>query len=315
MKKAILITSAVFLVSAILTVSFAIGLGASGIRSLFDGTAEEYIYDAIDKIEQLDSRFEDLGEKIEDRFDYNRLDHLDHGCESEYDLAYSKSTELDLSGETVTLGFDAAEIRVVPATDSKLCVDMNVYSKFQTDKELFGILINTDGYNYYLKKLNDIDSSMAKVTVIVPESVKEIKIKASAGEITVQDISLSNLDIELDAGEADIENIQAENGRVKVKAGEISFDEACKFNDLEAVVDIGEISYDLPASQNVKINYSVNLGTANMEYGISDYVAYDANGNKVSSLGRIGRLESTNADENAAKVVLTVGTGNIIFDK
>ena len=307
MKKAILITSAVFLVSAILTVAFAVGLGASGIRSLFDGTAEGYINDFIDKVEQLDGRFEDLGDKIDNR--------LDHDFDSAYDLAYSKSTEVDLSGDTVTLGFDAAEIRVVPATDSKLIVDMNVYSKFQTDKELFGILINTDGYDYYLKKLDNIDRSAAKVTVAVPESVKEIKIKASAGEISVQNFSLSKLDIELDAGEVDIENVQAENGRVKVNAGEIGFDKFCKINDLEAVVDIGEISYDLSASQNVIINYSVNLGTADIEHGSSDYVAFDANGNETSSLGRIGRLENINADENAAKVQLKVGTGSIEFDE
>ncbi len=305
MKKAIAVTAAVFLVSSVLTVVFAVALGASGIRSLFDGRAEAYIDRVIDRAEQLDDKFDDLDDKIDDKF------HSDFDFDDDFSLTLSKHDELEANKESVALGFDAAEITVVRSDGGSLSVDLNEYSA-EGSGEHFQIQKNVNGYDFYIKKLDD--GGEAKVTVSVPESVKNIKIDVDAGDAEIKDIAAESLVVEMQTGETELERVKANDCKINAQTGKIKIDALCEFKRFEANGDTGKISYELAQGGNIKVSYSANLGSVSAQDGLSGFVAYDENGKRTGALAKSGRLESENADQNACEIILTVGTGSIEFE-
>ena len=293
MKKAIAITSAVFLISSVLTAVFAVFLGANGIRSLFDGKAE-----------QLADKFDDLDDKTDDKI------HSDFDFVDDLPLAFSKHAEARLSGDSVVLGFDAGQVDFVPTQDGKLSVDLSEYSE-EGSGEHFELRQNADGYDFYIEQLGG--GGRAKATVFVPSSVKNIKIVASAGEADIKDITADSLVVELDSGETELERVKLNDCKVTVDSGEINIDSVCEFKRLEANADTGKISYEL-AGGNIKVSYSVSLGSVSAEDGILGFAAYDENGNRTNTLAKSGRLESENADSQASEIILTLDTGSIEFE-
>lgn len=304
MKKAIAITSAVFLISSVLTAVFAVFLGANGIRSLFDGRAEAYIDRVMGKAEQLADKFDDLDDKTDDKI------HSDFDFVDDLPLAFSKHAEARLSGDSVVLGFDAGQVDFVPTQDGKLSVDLSEYSE-EGSGEHFELRQNADGYDFYIEQLGG--GGRAKATVFVPSSVKNIKIVASAGEADIKDITADSLVVELDSGETELERVKLNDCKVTVDSGEINIDSVCEFKRLEANADTGKISYEL-AGGNIKVSYSVSLGSVSAEDGILGFAAYDENGNRTNTLAKSGRLESENADSQASEIILTLDTGSIEFE-
>ncbi len=304
MKKAIAITSAVFLISSVLTAVFAVFLGANGIRSLFDGRAEAYIDRMMGKAEQLADKFDDLDDKTDDKI------HSDFDFVDDLPLAFSKHAEARLSGDSVVLGFDAGQVDFVPTQDGKLSVDLSEYSE-EGSGEHFELRQNADGYDFYIEQLGG--GGRAKATVFVPSSVKNIKIVASAGEADIKDITADSLVVELDSGETELERVKLNDCKVTVDSGEINIDSVCEFKRLEANADTGKISYEL-AGGNIKVSYSVSLGSVSAEDGILGFAAYDENGNRTNTLAKSGRLESENADSQASEIILTLDTGSIEFE-
>ena len=304
MKKAIAITSAVFLISSVLTAVFAVFLGANGIRSLFDGRAEAYIDRMMGKAEQLADKFDDLDDKTDDKI------HSDFDFVDDLPLAFSKHAEARLSGDSVVLGFDAGQVDFVPTQDGKLSVDLSEYSE-EGSGEHFELRQNADGYDFYIEQLGG--GGRAKATVFVPSSVKNINIVASAGEADIKDITADSLVVELDSGETELERVKLNDCKVTVDSGEINIDSVCEFKRLEANADTGKISYEL-AGGNIKVSYSVSLGSVSAEDGILGFAAYDENGNRTNTLAKSGRLESENADSQASEIILTLDTGSIEFE-
>lgn len=304
MKKAIAITSAVFLISSVLTAVFAVFLGANGIRSLFDGRAEAYIDRVMGKAEQLADKFDDLDDKTDDKI------HSDFDFVDDLPLAFSKHAEARLSGDSVVLGFDAGQVDFVPTQDGKLSVNLSEYSE-EGSGEHFELRQNADGYDFYIEQLGG--GGRAKATVFVPSSVKNIKIVASAGEADIKDITADSLVVELDSGETELERVKLNDCKVTVDSGEINIDSVCEFKRLEANADTGKISYEL-AGGNIKVSYSVSLGSVSAEDGILGFAAYDENGNRTNTLAKSGRLESENADSQASEIILTLDTGSIEFE-
>lgn len=301
MKKTIIITAIIFVISAILTVCFAVALGANGLSKLmFDESA-------VQRLENIGERLDNIGDSIDDSFD-NDIDDPSN-------IVAGEHSETEPSKETAVIGCDAAEITVIPSSDGKLTADLKVYSYNRDNKNDYHIENGREGYDIYIAKAVKTSRSVAKVVVYVPDTVKAIKIDASAAEVTVKNLTFDSIDVSVDAGEVDIENTTVKNCNVNVDAGEAKLKKNCNVKEsLTVKVNTGEIGYELPASSNAVINYNVEVGSVDIEDGLHGYKAFDKNGNSVNVLPREGRLESEGGTEGALNIKLEVNTGSIEFE-
>lgn len=304
MKKTIIITAIIFAVSAVLTVCFAVALGANGLNKLI------FDENAIQRIENIGEIIDDIGDRIDDRFD-NSFD-----IDGPSRLVTDEHIETTLSKDTAVIGCDAAEITIVPSADGKLSTDFSVYSYSKSNSGDYRVETGRSGYDIYISKTVKNSRNVAKVIVYVPDTVKNLKIDAQAAEITIKDLTFDSIDISVNAGEVDIENTETNNCNVKVNAGEANLER--NFTAKESVtvkVNAGEICYELPVSTNAVINYSVNVGSVDVEDGLHGYKAFDKDGNSVTFPKKSGRLESSGGTGDALEVNLSVNTGNIEFEQ
>ena len=301
MKKAIIVTLTVFVISAIVTVCLAVGLGANAFKEVFDNSGS-----FAEMLDNFEDRFDSVEDGIEDRFD-PELENKENIIET---LVLDG---FEFNNDTVRIGCDAAEIIIIPSSDEKLSAKTDIYSFKEISNE-YDVHKDYNGYDIYITKIDGTVKSLAKATVYIPGTVKNIVVESDVADVKINNMTFADIDISVGAGEVEIENTTVDNCNITVNTGEVELDNNFKAEkSLNVEVNTGEISYKLPHSQNAVINYSVNTGSAEAKDGLSGYKAFDSDGNAVTVIKRSGKLESESGTENAVTVNFDVNVGEIDF--
>lgn len=301
MKKTIIVTLIVFVISAIMTVCLAVGLGANAFKEVFDNSGS-----FAETLDNFEDRFDSIEDGIEDRFD-PELENKENIIET---LVLDG---FEFKKDTVRIGCDAAEILILPSSDEKLSAKTDIYS-FKEIQNEYDVHKDYNGFDIYITKIDGAVKSLAKATVYIPSTVKNIVVESDVADIKINNMTFVNIDISVSAGEVEIENTTVDNCNITVNTGEIELNNNFKAEkSLNVEVNTGEISYKLPHSQNAVINYSVDTGSAEAKDGLNGYKAFDSNGNAVTVIERSGKLESESGTENAVIMNFNVNIGEIDF--
>lgn len=302
MKKTVIITLIVFVISALLTVCCAVALGATAFKEVFDNSGSFG-----EMLENFEEKFDGIEDSIENKFDPD-LDDAENIVETLVLDGY------ELKKDTVRIGCDAAGIIILPSNDEKLSASMDIYSFNKKARDEFDIHTDYNGFDVYVTKADAVAKSSAEAIVYIPNTVKNIIVESKVAEVKVKNLTAESIEISVNIGDIEFENVAAEKCSLSVNTGEIELDDNVDISKtVKAVVNTGEISYELPYSRNAVINYRVDLGSVETDDRLSGYKKFDKDGNASTILSKSGRLESESGTDNAVQAELTVDMGSIEF--
>lgn len=314
MKKTLITTLIIFVVSFILTVCFAVALGANGFNALLSGDGIESFFK---RLEGIEDKFDDFGDRIEDKFDFDVEN--EHESENGKTVIYEESDELEFTQDEIFIGADAAEVVVIPSENGKRIAKMEVYSHLnsRTERDNFSLKVNFEGYDVYVKENEQNAITSAKLYVYIPDCVKTVKIKSNAGEVKVKNLTLTEIDVSLNAGDVELKSITAEKCKVKVNTGEVELENGFRAYETEVKVDTGDIKYEIPSEGNIDIKYSTGIGTIKIDEDVSRaYIAYDKDENEVKVLAKDGKIIFVSESSSLLyKLDLEVSVGKLEIDQ
>ncbi len=252
MKKAVIITAIVTVVSLLCVIGFGIAAVLMGLPVAAD---------QIGRIIQGDRSI--IGLNIGD-FISEVFDGVDSSVSFVADDSQSKT--LDLSGATrVEIRVDAARVEITPVQGNTATIRLDTAGVVRGKRSL---RTEVSGNTAVIEsRLNGVSVGFTGIThtklyISLPEKqYEEIMIKLSAGDLSVSNPNCKRLDLKLDAGNTTIKNALADSMILSCDAGNIDVKTAT-VGTVDIDVDAGNV--DLRDVKGKTLNISVDAGNTSL---------------------------------------------------
>lgn len=243
MKKAIIATAAVLVLSFISTVCFGVALGSQGLRAFFrDGGVLDDWKDATAEWDDVIVYAADLA----DPDDQSRL-------------FASESVEIS-AVDSLKITAPCGNVRIRRGTGEKIAVTLEQYSARVNPSSKYTVTIPQDG-EIQLSAASDVSGVAAVLTVYVPQPLKTLTVDAQLGEVDICDITAEMLTVHLSTGDLDLAACTLNHANLRVTTGNIDIKNTVSVTE-KLVLDCacGDAELELPATAPFTLRYTVQTG-------------------------------------------------------
>ena len=290
MKKAMIITTVLLVVSFITTLCLGAALGSQGLRALFrDGGI-------VDRWSQ----------NISDRADVSLYD-ADWDEEGRQYMFQSDSATLEGTPDALTVTANVGNIRVRTAAGEAIKVVLEQYSRRSNPTSKYDFTV--EGGDIVLTAADELDGTAATMTVYVPYALTSLSVKTALGDVEITDVSARTLTAQADTGELDVERVTADNAELRVALGDMDISGVQITQSLTAENACGDISLDLPASAPFTLSYTVETGSADLDEEIPTEWLRNVQRGGVGASGTLQR------DTGGAQYTVHVTLGDFELDR
>ena len=290
MKKAMIITTVLLVVSFITTLCLGAALGSQGLRALFrDGGI-------VDRWSQ----------NISDRADVSLYD-ADWDEEGRQYMFQSDSATLEGTPDALTVTANVGNIRVRTSTGEAIKVVLEQYSRRSNPTSKYDFTI--EGGDIVLTAADELDGTTATMTVYVPYALASLSVKTALGDVEITDVSARTLTAQADTGELDVERVTTDTAELRVVLGDMDISGVQITQSLTAENACGDISLDLPASAPFTLSYTVETGSADLDEEIPTEWLRNVQRGGVGASGTLQR------DTGGAQYTVHVTLGDFELDR
>ena len=290
MKKAMIITTVLLVVSFITTLCLGAALGSQGLRALFrDGGI-------VDRWSQ----------NISDRPDVSLYD-ADWDEEGRQYMFQSDSATLEGTPDALTVTANVGNIRVRTSTGEAIKVVLEQYSRRSNPTSKYDFTV--EGGDIVLTAADELDGTTATMTVYVPYALASLSVKTALGDVEITDVSARTLTAQADTGELDVERVTTDTAELRVVLGDMDISGVQITQSLTAENACGDISLDLPASAPFTLSYTVETGSADLDEEIPTEWLRNVQRGGVGASGTLQR------DTGGAQYTVHVTLGDFELDR
>lgn len=290
MKKAMIITTVLLVVSFITTLCLGAALGSQGLRALFrDGGI-------VDRWSQ----------NISDRADVSLYD-ADWDEEGRQYMFQSDSATLEGTPDALTVTANVGNIRVRTSTGEAIKVVLEQYSRRSNPTSKYDFTV--EGGDIVLTAADELDGTAATMTVYVPYALTSLSVKTALGDVEITDVSARTLTAQADTGELDVERVTTDAAELRVALGDMDISGVQITQSLTAENACGDISLDLPASAPFTLSYTVETGSADLDEEIPTEWLRNVQRGGVGASGTLQR------DTGGAQYTVHVTLGDFELDR
>ena len=290
MKKAMIITTVLLVVSFITTLCLGAALGSQGLRALFrDGGI-------VDRWSQ----------NISDRADVSLYD-ADWDEEGRQYMFQSDSATLEGTPDALTVTANVGNIRVRTSTGEAIKVVLEQYSRRSNPTSKYDFTV--EGGDIVLTAADELDGTTATMTVYVPYALASLSVKTALGDVEITAVSARTLTAQADTGELDVERVTTDTAELRVVLGDMDISGVQITQSLTAENACGDISLDLPASAPFTLSYTVETGSADLDEEIPTEWLRNVQRGGVGASGTLQR------DTGGAQYTVHVTLGDFELDR
>ncbi len=195
---------------------------------------------------------------------------LRDGSVEEEHAAYNSNEITDIE-----IDADVADIDI--NYGSKFDVNFKYPKKYMPTSEISNGKLKIEQQNIRMS-VNGMDDCEIEITIPHETKLNKIDIKAAAGDIDLEGITVDSLIIDADAGDIDLESVVSTNIKIVADAGDINvvnckgqsidvdaslgdIDISNEFEQVDVECELGDIDIDIPGIDNDKIHASCELGS------------------------------------------------------
>lgn len=236
MKKAVIITAVITVVSLLCAIGFGIAAAASGIPVAIAQINRFWDFD-LHSVYQADELVDRVIGTIDDFTD-------DFG-DATAPLDRNTTATLDMSNATrVSIQVDAAQVNILPGDGETATVEVETTSA--PSRRTLNAIVSGDTAiiesRIAKRSITLSEIVRTKVTVRLPQKTYEtVCVEMDAGDLSTENVDCRSLTLSLDAGNAVVKNTTAEDMTVSCNAGNINLQNAA-LTALSVDVDAGNIT-------------------------------------------------------------------------
>ena len=247
MKKAMIITTVLLVVSFITTLCLGAALGSQGLRALFrDGGI-------VDRWSQ----------NLSDRADVSLYDE-DWDEEGRQYMFQSDSATLEGTPDTLTITTNVGNVRVRTSTGEAIEVVLEQYSRRSNPTSKYDFTV--EGGDIVLTAADELDGTAATMTVYVPYALASLSVESALGNVEITGVTAASLSAHGDTGELDVERVTTDTAQLRVELGELDVDDSVAVSQsLTAETGSGNVNLELPANAPFALTYTVETGSADLD--------------------------------------------------
>lgn len=248
MKKAMIATAVVLVLSFISTVCFGVALGSQGLRAFFrdGGVLDEWsaaVSDWNDVILYTDA----LADTDERK-----------------NLFSSEGTLLE-AVDSLKITANCGEVRVLQGTGEQVEVSLEQYSTRVNPSPKYVLSVPQPG-EIQLSAASDLDGVAAVLTVYVPKVLTALTVEVRYGSVEVRDISADRMAVTLDAGDLDLAGCTLTTADLRVNTGDIDIKKSVTVTESLCVdCACGDVNIEIPETAPFTMQYTVQTGNAEIE--------------------------------------------------
>lgn len=151
--------------------------------------------------------------------------------------------------------------------------EFNIYTE-NIDKNKITVNEKKGVYHFNLKDdeievLGNNHAHAGKIYVTLPNSVHDISIKQSIGEIEIENMQLSTLSIDSKLGDVDLDNVTFDNGDISLNMGEFDF-YGDFTNHLSIINQTGDADLHLMRYET-QYNYDLTINVGDLHFDEHDH--------------------------------------------
>lgn len=292
MKKAIIATAVVLVLSFISTVCFGVALGSQGLRAFFrDGGV----------LDEWSGAVSDWNDVI------LYTDALADTDERE-NLFSSEGTLLD-AVDSLKITANCGEVRVLQGTGEQVEVSLEQYSSRVNPSPKYVLSVPQPG-EFQLSAASDLDGVAAVLTVYVPKALTALTVEVRYGSVEIRDISAERMAVTLDAGDLDLAGCTLTTADLRVNTGDIEIEKTVTVTESLCVdCACGDVDIEIPETAPFTMQYTVQTGNAEIEAEIPSELLRTVTRKNSSCQGE---LQRAGADGTAgAQYDISVNLGNL----
>lgn len=287
MKKAVIITSIITVISLLATIGFSMAIAVSGVQMVVNSDYQdipdvaEGILDIFENFvpgidiadelrEEIRNGASELEEEVKDGIENIAEGNIGLGAlimelsseENYKHVILDKTFDLgELSDIDVNL--DAGSVKIIKSETvdkAKISIKSKVNYPFWTEARCDA---GAGGLKIKAKADTNLHNSLL-VTIALPEKeYGKVDINLDAGNVLIDGLNADSYDINVDAGNIGVKDSKGNHIKTRVDAGNIYLDEGNRFAfNVKTEIDAGNISLKVPSDMGYTLNYDVDLGKA-----------------------------------------------------
>lgn len=300
MKKAIIASAVVLIISLICTVCFAAALGRQAFVDL--ASDDSNIRGWLTNISGIEQSVNGWADYYEDEYDYDSARLLGTDV-----VEMPQQKQLHVYA-------DCAEVRFLPGTEDKIVASLDQFTK-TASAETFFTLSTPDDNTISVRGANPDgpETVRARLTVYVPQNVEALDIQVEAGDIDISGLDLETLKVSLSAGEIDLERVAAKTASLSVAFGNIDVDSKTLVSETLSIQnECGNVDLVLPSTAPFHLSFNIETGDVEMEEQPQNWTIHTIEKNVVGVTGEIA--QAATGGETQAKIQVNIHLGNLDLD-
>lgn len=292
MKKAMIATAVVLVLSFISTVCFGVALGSQGLRAFFrDGGV----------LDEWSGAVSDWNDVI------LYTDALADTDERE-NLFSSEGTLLE-AVDSLKITANCGEVRVLQGAGEQVEVSLEQYSSRVNPSPKYVLSVPQPG-EIQLSAASDLDGVAAVLTVYVPKALTALTIDVRYGSVEVRDISAERMAVTLDAGDLDLAGCTLTTAELRVNTGDIEIEKNVTVTESLCVdCACGDVGIEIPETAPFTMQYTVQTGNAEIEAEIPSELIRTVTRKNSSCQGALQRASTDGA--TGVQYTVSVNLGNL----
>lgn len=292
MKKAMIATAVVLVLSFISTVCFGVALGSQGLRAFFrDGGV-------LDEWSGAVSDWNDVILYTDALADTDERENLFSG----------EGTLLE-AVDSLKITANCGEVRVLQGTGEQVEVSLEQYSSRVNPSPKYVLSVPQPG-EIQLSAASDLDGVAAVLTVYVPKALTALTVDVRYGSVEVRDISAERMAVTLDAGDLDLAGCTLTTAELRVNTGDIEIEKNVTVTESLCVdCACGDVDIEIPETAPFTMQYTVQTGNAEIEAEIPSELIRTVTRKNSSCQGALQRAGTDGA--TGAQYTVSVNLGNL----
>lgn len=294
MKKAMLASVILLVVSLVSTVCFGVALGAQGLRALFgqSGLVQDWAQSAVEWRDAV-------------------LYTADILEENENMRLFSRESEPLPAAAKLEIDAQVGNILLLPSETGAASAVLEQWSDRKAPSAVYTLSVS--GNKISLAADDTLDGTVALLKVYLPQEVRSVTAKTALGSISFGKVSLTQADLQTQTGGIVLES----GGRVQTASvysavGAIAVSDAFTVTDsLTLTNDCGDVELGLPQKQPFTLHYTVETGTVETD---AELPAAWQHSVQTAGSRRTGSLENSEAALPHARYQVQIGVGNLELD-